>query len=222
MNMRSWIAFAALGALLIGCDPAPDPRAEAAVARMKAKKGAVRVLNLSDSALEAKSGGALIGQSVPSGQASGYALFPSEEIEIALRTGDKEMTAKVAVGSGLGSTIVLHPDGRTLSILEEEPRKAEGDANVLLFSLRTGESKPGSPTALKLERPGASLDVSQGSVLAEPGEWTLSGEGLTETKVQVNPDAAYSIIIIDSGAGSRRAIILWNGGGDKPAAAQAA
>ncbi len=215
-------AFAVLLVALAGCDAPQDTRAEEAVARMNAKKGGVRVLNLSSAPLDARAGSTVIGQAVAPGAVSGFALMSVGEADAELTISGKVLKTGFKIGADLGTTLVLHPDGKTITLLEAEPRKGGGEFNVTLFRISPGQADAKDIGKVGLELGGKSLDGSTGRLLAEPGEWKVTGEGLKASRLQVDPEGSYSIIVVDSGQGSHQVISLWNGGGDKPAAAATA
>jgi hypothetical protein len=213
-----WKAAASvlLLASAIACSDPDQARANEAMARIRNQdRGGVRLLNLSKLPASAFVGSQQVASGVVHMQASGFMLAKAGENTVRLTVGDQqEQELPVTVGKDVGLTVVVHPDGKTVSMLTGEPRKATADLNVVSFSLSAGEAeaKPGKDATFS----GGSSQV-KGSGLLAPGSWTAQFGNGTEEKFDVQADGAYSVIEVTDG-GKSSVIVLWNGGGDKPVA----
>jgi hypothetical protein len=203
-------------AAAFGCSDPDQARANEAMARIRNQdRGGVRLLNLSTLPATGFVGSQQIASGVEPMQASGFMLAKAGENTVRLTVGDlPEASLPVTIGKDVGLTVVVHPDGKTVSTLMGEPRKASADLNVVSFSLSAGEAeaKPGADAVFS----GGGSEV-KGSGLLAPGSWTAKFSSGAEEKFDVQPEGAYSVIHV-SNDGKGSVIVLWNGGGDRPVA----
>lgn len=213
-----WKAAASvlLLATAIACSDPDQARANEAMARIRNQdRGGVRLLNLSSLPATGFVGSQQIASGVQPGEASGFMLAKAGDNTVRLTVGDlEEQTLPVTVGKDVGVTVVVHPDGKTLSLLTGEPRKASAELNVVSFMLSAGEAEAKASSDAVFSN--GSSEV-KGSGLLEPGSWTAKfADGATE-KFDVQAEGAYSAIHVTNG-GKTSVIVLWNGGGDRPTA----
>ena len=217
MIRRTVLATLALTAALVagswGCGQSKE---EAAVERLMntPAPARIRMVNLSSDPITMVAEIGPLESNLGAGSFCAYRVLPSGDKEVVFMSGDRVIgTISSKFDPQKRYTVVLADSGNGigLHLIDNEMRSPTSTMNLKTYFVGLDGNAPNVSITLTSGDQSYTIKPGSGEIRLAAGNYTLSGEGVTDTDVSsVEDRGMYSLFVVDAADGKRFAYLIQN------------
>ncbi len=174
----------------------------------------IRMVNLSSGPITMVADIGPLESNLPAGSFCNYRVLPSGDKEVVFMSGDRVIgTISSKFDPEKRYTVVLADsgDGIGLYLSDIEMRSPTSTMNLKAYFIGLDGDAPSVPITLTSGDQSYTIKPGSGAVRLAAGDYTLSGEGVTDTDVSpVEDRGMYSLFVVDAADGKRFAYLIEN------------